>query len=568
VASNRRRSIKSLGKVVSNIDARLRYLQKRPAPRRIAKRVVTTRNIVKNAVTTVEIAPDAVTTVEIAPDAVTPAELAPNAVTNEAIAPGAVTDTELADGAGGAKTYRQDTQPATGYEGDLWFDTDDDNKLYTYTGSAWSSVRDLGIAAAQTAASAAQTTADGKNKVYRQTAEPTGGTYAEGDLWFDTDDNNKIYRRTGSVWTAVTLGGEALANINANKITAGSIDASVITVSNLDAGNITTGTIAASRITSTSISAANITAAQITSGEISSARITTSSISAASINADNITAGRIYAGDVEIGNDVGPGGGHYGVSLSSSDFNNIFIRRSDGVYFFRCGLGTANSIDFNSLGGLNIVGSITGASTVLIGNATSAGYLYINEGARMIVNGVRFQNRNYSGWDGAFYPYYDDTYDLGIGASSSGAGDAFMWQDIRYRGTLTDFSDRRMKLDIKESPLGLQFIDALKPVSYRKAVRKKEATLDESGSPIRNDDDSIVYEELEGVRTHYGLIAQDVRAALESIGVDPGTFAPWRLEHLDDPDSMQSLGYIGFIAPMIKAIQELSAKVKELESNK
>ena len=276
--------------------------------------------------------------------------------------------------------------------------------------------------------------------------------------------------------------------------------------------------------------------------------------------------GTITIGDVEIGNDVGPGSGHYGISLASGDFNNIFIRRSDGVYFFRCGLGTANSIDFNTQSGLNIVGSITGASTVLIGNNTSAGYLYINQGARMIVNGLKFQNRIYSGWDGAFYPYYDDSYDLGIGESSSGAGDAYMWQDIRYRGTLTDFSDRRMKLDIEESPLGLQFIDALKPVSYRKAVRKKEAILDESGNPFRDDEDKIIYNELEGVRTHYGLIAQDVRAALESIGVDPGTFAPWRLEHLDDPESMQSLGYIGFIAPMIKAIQELSAKVANLES--
>ena len=547
------------------MQSRLRFVQKRPAPRRVGRRVVSSINIRR----------DAVTPIELAPDSVTPEALAPNAVTADAIAPGTITNEELAPGTGGNDTSYSGSAPADPSIGDVWFDTGDSLKLKRWDGTNWVSMRDLGIAAAQagadaasTAATAAQTTANSKNKVYRQTAEPTGGTYAEGDLWFDTDDNNKIYRRTGTAWTAVQLGGEALANINANKITAGSIDASVITVSNLDAGNLTAGTIAASRITSTSISAANITAAQITSGAISSARITSDSISAASINADNITAGRIYAADVEIGNDVGPGSGHYGVSLSSSDFNNIFIRRNDGVYFFRCGLGTANSIDFNSIGGLNIVGSITGASTVLIGNATSAGYLYINDGARMIVNGLRFQNRQHSGWDGAFYPYYDNTYDLGIGESSSGAGDAYMWQDIRYRGTLTDFSDKRMKLDIKESPLGLQFINALKPVSYRKAVRKKEAILDESGNPIRNDDDSIVYEELEGVRTHYGLIAQDVRAALESIGVDPGTFAPWRLEHLDDPDSMQSLGYIGFIAPMIKAIQELSAKVKELESNK
>jgi hypothetical protein len=111
-------------------------------------------------------------------------------------------------------------------EGDVWFDTDDGNKQYYWTGSAWVSVQDLGIAAAEAgaaaaeaaaaaaqsaaagaaaAAAAAQTTADGKNKVYRQTTQPTGGTYVEGDLWFDTDDDNKIYRFTSGSWGTAVL---------------------------------------------------------------------------------------------------------------------------------------------------------------------------------------------------------------------------------------------------------------------------------------------------------------------------------------------------------------------------
>jgi hypothetical protein len=38
------------------------------------------------------------------------------------------------------------------------------------------------------------TEAGGGNTTYYQDGEPTGGEYAEGDLWFDTNDNNKIYR--------------------------------------------------------------------------------------------------------------------------------------------------------------------------------------------------------------------------------------------------------------------------------------------------------------------------------------------------------------------------------------
>lgn len=47
----------------------------------------------------------------------------------------------------------------------------------------------------------AQSTADGKNKTYRQTAAPTSGM-AAGDLWFDSDDSNKPYRYSGSSWVA------------------------------------------------------------------------------------------------------------------------------------------------------------------------------------------------------------------------------------------------------------------------------------------------------------------------------------------------------------------------------
>jgi len=192
---------------------------------------------------------------------------------------------------GKTKAYYQASMPSTGMtEGDLWFDTDDGYKLYYYTGSAWTSVQDAAIATAQSAATAAQTTADGKNKIYRQTSQPTGGTYAEGDLWFDTDDANKMYRYTGGTWTGFTLGDAALASLSATKLTAGTIDASVITVSNLDAGNISTGTLAAARI-----AAGSLDATKITSGTITATQISSSYVYAGTIAAGNITTGTLSA---------------------------------------------------------------------------------------------------------------------------------------------------------------------------------------------------------------------------------------------------------------------------------
>lgn len=93
------------------------------------------------------------------------------------------------------KTYFQPNQPGTtgNTTGDIWFDTDDGNKVYVWNGTAWTVAQDAAIAAAQTSA-------NGKNKNYYQTTQPSGGTYLTGDLWFDTDDNYKMYTYNGSAW--------------------------------------------------------------------------------------------------------------------------------------------------------------------------------------------------------------------------------------------------------------------------------------------------------------------------------------------------------------------------------
>jgi len=80
--------------------------------------------------------------------------------------------------------------------GDLWYDTNDGNKLYRFDGDQWVNAQDGGIAQAITDAGGAQGTADGKITTYYQDASPTNseGTLSEGDLWVDTDDGNNLYR--------------------------------------------------------------------------------------------------------------------------------------------------------------------------------------------------------------------------------------------------------------------------------------------------------------------------------------------------------------------------------------
>jgi len=94
-------------------------------------------------------------------------------------------------------TYFQTAAPTTDLSvGDLWFDTDDGNKPYRYSGTSWADTQDLGL---KLLATTAQATADGKIESFFQTTEPTTGM-SFGDLWFDTDDGNKPYRWSGSAW--------------------------------------------------------------------------------------------------------------------------------------------------------------------------------------------------------------------------------------------------------------------------------------------------------------------------------------------------------------------------------
>lgn len=137
----------------------------------------------------------------------------------------AISDAEAAAD-GKIVTFFQASAPMAGEIGDIWFDTDDSNKMYRWNGSSWQLARDTGITTAISTASDALATADGKVTSFFQTSAPTAE--AVGDLWFDTDDNNKLYRWSGSAWVLstdarVTNGFDGSGNINTNKVITNSI---------------------------------------------------------------------------------------------------------------------------------------------------------------------------------------------------------------------------------------------------------------------------------------------------------------------------------------------------------
>jgi hypothetical protein len=166
-------------------------------------------------------------------------------------------------------------------------------------------------------------------------------------------------------------------------------------------------------------------------------------------------------------------------------------------------------------------------------------------------------------------------------------------------GAVQNRSDIRDKADVRDTNLGLEFVNALRPVDFKWDLREdyrpeapesvaKPAELKEDAS----DEDKAKYAEelaayeayvvlkdkwLEDVklanithdgskkrsRFHHGLIAQEVKSVLDAKGIDFGGFQDHSVKGGDD---VLSIGYVELIAPMLKAIQELSAKVAELEA--
>lgn len=145
---------------------------------------------------------------------------------------------------------------------------------------------------------------------------------------------------------------------------------------------------------------------------------------------------------------------------------------------------------------------------------------------------------------------YDNSTGLGANAAVTGSnqvqlGDAAT-TTYAY-GAVQNRSDARDKADIRSTSLGLAFILALRPVEFRWDYREDYGWGEKNGSKTRS-------------RFHQGFTAQDVKQVLEDQRVDFGGFQDHAVAGGQD---VMSLGYTEFIAPLVKAIQELAAEFAE-----
>ena len=135
-----------------------------------------------------------------------------------------------------------------------------------------------------------------------------------------------------------------------------------------------------------------------------------------------------------------------------------------------------------------------------------------------------------------------------------GNATSFVYNDFNSNNTWTHSSDKRQKKDIQDDTLGLDFINELRSVTFKlkppSEFPEEWDGYDASITELDPSDDKVIH----------GLVAQEVKSALDKSGVD--TFSG----HDIMSDGRQMIGDSAFVFPLIKAVQELSQQVEDLKA--
>jgi hypothetical protein len=257
------------------------------------------------------------------------------------------------------------------------------------------------------------------------------------------------------------------------------------------------------------------------------------------------------------------------------------LANNQGSYNTAVGASAMGAVNTPTTGGYNVaIGpsalfiNASGYENVAIGpsslGSNSTGIYNTAIGASAMSGTVFFSGSSAIGYDSTV----TGSFQVQLGGSST---TPYAYAALQIR------SDERDKTDIRDTQLGLDFISSLRPVDYRWDMREDyRPEMPEKPSIDATEEEMAQYEEakaqwLEAMkltnithdgskkrnRYHHGLIAQEVKTVIEETGVDFGGFQDHSVNGGED---VFSIGYGELVAPLIKSIQELKARVEELES--
>jgi len=325
-----------------------------------------------------------------------------------------------------------------------------------------------------------------------------------------------------------------------------------------------------------------------------------------SINNMFSTTTKISGGDLTI-NDVRVGKGANNIGSNTAVGNNALTANTSGLNNTAVGV---SALAANTDGGYNtavglyaLTANTSGIANTAIGNGSSiaiqGGSSNTSLGSDSLFTNISGNNNTaigkgalqlstsnnntaIGGNAGATVTNQSNSTCLGYNAQVAGSNEIqlgnstttpYAYQALSLR------SDERDKTEVRDTVLGLDFVNSLRAVDYKWDMREDYRAEIPTQGELSDEDFKILMDEwLESVkldnlthdgtntrtRYHHGLIAQEVQDVIEASGVDFGGFQDHSVNGGQD---VMSIGYTELIAPMIKAIQELTARINVLEGN-
>jgi hypothetical protein len=430
----------------------------------------------------------------------------------------------------------------------LWHDTPTTNDYYMRSGTS----TDNGV----TWTWAGAVKIKGEQGVQGNTG-PTGSTggtgatgtrgsvqrYLNGTSWSDATANASLPSGTPISGDLVTIGSGSFISTKSYNGSAWVAPGVIVDGSLIATGSITAAAMFANTFTGYTFTGSTFQTAA------SGARIVMSSSNQINIYNASGLVGRIYGGATD------------GVFFGTANSATVapIMGYQTGAFAAVLGQNTAT-------GGTAVFGSATGSGGTSAGGSFSSttGIGVYASGANYAINAVGKIYQANGGTSGQWNNYTNSVLPVANNAFYCGyTGN--VWAGIYSQTAVVVTSDARKKTDIENCDLGLDFINSLRPVTYRMIEGHQEATfapgesaftLDANGEHVQP---TITVRP--GSRRHYGLLAQEVKAAIGDL--DCGF---WTIEDISDADSAQGLRYEELISPMIKAIQQLSARLATLEN--
>jgi hypothetical protein len=219
------------------------------------------------------------------------------------------------------------------------------------------------------------------------------------------------------------------------------------------------------------------------------------------------------------------------LTLPNGDSKGLFIKNADASTRLR--ILEVNSSNTLSIGYGLYAKNADGYSTSI----------YASDKIKLFIRGesIVFEKSSNSSYSAYLFPNSAGKCTLG----KSNLRWYGVYTNIVNYTTLTESSDRRLKKDIKTlSDIHSDLFDKLQPVQYK----------------FINGDDRI----------YYGLIAQDVEAAITELGIGADDLNLVRHEYNVDNATGElideyGIGYTNIIPMLIREVQKLKHKIKTLE---